>query len=132
MARIMGVDTVTLASGSADLAVAAAVTIYTKSMRIKPGEYFALFYKFVSATGAPDVKIEVETGPVEPTTEGSADGNWVEPEDVSDIESSLITETMHHKAVKIPASPFVRFKITGNVANPADTIGNMYFVKQEE
>ena len=132
MSRIMGVDPVTLANGSTVLAIAGVTTIYTASRRIKPGEYFSVSYKFVSAGGAPDVKIEVEQSFDLPTTEGASDGNWVEPEDMSDIEGALVSETMHHKALKLVALPFMRFKITGNAANPADCIGTMYFTRQEE
>jgi hypothetical protein len=129
----MGTDQITLANGSASLAVAGATTIYTKALRVKAGEYFAVSYKFPSALGAPDVKIEVEQSFQLPTTEGAADADyWTTPENVNPIESSLTTETIRHKALNIPALPFLRFKITGAVANAADTIGAMWLTRQEE
>lgn len=132
MARFMGSDKVKLASDSDSLAVAGAVTIYTQSMRVKSAEYLAVSYQFASALGNPDVMIEVEQSFKEPAIEGAADADWVVAEGVSDIETSLQSETMRHKALNIPALSFLRFKITGNAANPADTVGKMYLSKQEE
>ena len=133
MSKIMGTDVVTLANGSASLAVASAAVIYTKALLIKPGEIFALSYKFTSAAGSPDVKIEIEQSFQAPATEGSADADyWAEPENTSDIELSLVTEAIRHKAINPITLPYIRFKITGNAANPADTVGNMWLTRQEE
>jgi len=132
MGKFMGVDGVTLANGSTNLAVAGAVTIYTKAMRVTKAEYMSVTYQAVSASGAPDVKIEMQQASVMPTTEGSADANWVEGENVADIEANLITETVHNKAINPPVLPFIRFKITGNAGNPVDTVVTMKLNKQED
>ena len=129
----MGTDIITLANGSASLAVAGAVTIYTKALNVKPGEFFALSYKAVSASGTPDVKIEMEQSFQLPTTEGSADtAYWAEPENTNDIETSLTSETIRHKAINPVALPYIRFKITGAAGNNADTVVSMWLTKQED
>ena len=132
MSKIMGRDIVTESTGDADIAVASTAVIYTQSINIAYAEYFKLTYKATSTIGTPDIKIEMECGDVPPTTEGSADtDHYVEPENASDIEASLTTETIHEKAINPPASKYIRFKITGNASNPADTVVNMWLTKQE-
>ena len=131
--KIMGTDVVTLANGSASLAVAGAVTIYTKAINVKPGEFFALSYKAVSSAGTPDVKIEMEQSFQLPATEGATDATyWAEPENTNDIEASLTTETIRHKAINPVTLPYLRFKITGAAGNNADTVCSMWLTKQED
>jgi len=133
MAKMTGTDVVVESTGDTDIAVASQATVYTHSIHVGYGEYFKLTYKATSATGTPDVKIEMEVGDVVPTTEGSADTtNYSVPENMSPIESNLITETLHSKALNPPVSKYIRFKITGNADNPSDTILNMTITKQEE
>ena len=132
MSKILGTDNVTLANGSVDLAVAA-VAIYTKAVCIKPAQFFGLSYIFTSATGAPDVKIEMEQSFQLPATEGAADANyWAEPENTNDIEASLTTETIRHKAINPMCLPYIRFKITPNAGHTADTVGKMWLSRWED
>ena len=132
MGKVMGRDIVTESTGDSDIAVASTAVIYTHSMYVAYAEYFKLTYKAVSSGGTPNVKIQMEVGDVPPTTEGSADTtNYSIPENMSDIESALATETVHNKALNPPASKYLRFKITGNATNPADTILSMWLTKQE-
>lgn len=117
-----------------DIAIASAATVYTKAFKLAFGEYFSLAYKASSATGTPDVKIELEVAikDVLPATEGSADTNYVEPENMADVETSLTTETWHIKSLSPPPCVYARLKITGSGSNPADTILNAHIMKQEE
>ena len=121
-------------SQSADIAVASQATVYTKAFKIAFGEYFGLAYKAVSATGSPDVKIELELGvnDAPPSTEGAADTNYVEAENAADIETNLTTETWHIKSLSPVASGYARLKITGNASNAADTIVNAKLRKQAD
>ncbi len=125
-------DQITLANGSTSIAIASTAVVYTKAFKVGFGEYFALSYKAVSASGSPDIKIELEQGIDVPTTEGSADSAWVVPENMANIETKLTTETQHHKSISPVPMLWARLKITGNDANPADTIVTAYISKQEE
>jgi hypothetical protein len=120
------------AAESTSIAIASTAVVYTKSFKLAWGEYFGLRYQAVSAGGTPDVKIELEMGDDVPITEGAADLEYVEPEAFSDIETNLTTETVHRKAISPPPFGYGRFKITGNAANPADTIVNMKLSIYEE
>ena len=115
-----------------DIAIASEAVVYTKSFKLAFGDYFAVSYKATSASSTPDIKIELEQSWTEPTTEGSQDDNWVEPEGMADIETSLTTETQHHKSLSPATLPLGRFKITGNGSNPSDTTVNIKVHKQEE
>lgn len=115
-----------------DIAVASTATVYTRSFKLGFGDHFGISYKATSSSGTPDLKIELEQSFQEPATEGSQDDNWVQGENISDIETSLTTETMHHKEIVPVTLPYARIKITGNAANPADTTIAIRISKQEE
>ncbi len=115
-----------------DIAIASAAVVYTRSFKLAFGDYFAVSYKATSDSGSPSLKIELQQSWDVPTTEGSTDGNWVESENMADIETDLTTETMHHKALTPATLAYGRFKITGSGTNPADTVINIYVHKQEE
>jgi len=116
---------------SASIAVAATAVIYTRSFKLAFADFFCVSYK---ATGtAPDVLIELEQGVDRPTTEGSSDTAWVEPENMANIETNLTTTTWHHKNLSPVTLPYARFKITGNAGNHAtDTVLTMKISRQEE
>uniref|UniRef100_A0A6H1ZNV5 Uncharacterized protein n=1 Tax=viral metagenome TaxID=1070528 RepID=A0A6H1ZNV5_9ZZZZ len=130
--RKVQVQKVLLSTESASIAVASTAVVYTKAMKLAFGDYFALSYKAVSAAGSPDVKIELEQSYELPTTEGSSDAEWVEPENMADIETNLTVETQKHKSLSPIPLPYGRFKITGNAGNAADTILTMFLSIQEE
>ena len=116
---------------SVDLTVVTTNTYYTKSFSVKNANVVGIWYKATSTVGAPDIKIEVEQSYTKPTTEEAADTNWVEPELMSDIETNLTTETAHIKSISLTPMPYARLKITGNAANPADTVFNARIFVQE-
>lgn len=124
-----------LSSAEAEnIAIASAAVVYAKAFKLAYGEYFSLSYKASSASSTPSIKIELEVAikDVLPATEGSADTNYVEPENMADIETDLTTETWHIKSLSPPTSVYARLKITGSGTNPADTIFNAHIMKQEE
>ena len=115
-----------------EIAVASAAVVYTHSMNISFGKNFALKYKASAETGTADVKIEIEESDRLPTTEGSSDTQWVTPEGVPEVETTLTDEVWHIKTLSLVVAPYLRFKITGNAANVAGTVVEMYLLMQSE
>ena len=129
--RNVAVEKVLTSAESADIAIAGAVTIYTKAFILGDCDFFSISYTAVSATAAIDLKIELEESFQLPATEGSADTYWKVPESMSDIESAFATEsTIRHKALAPIAMKYGRFKVTGAAGNGADAILNMWLNKQ--
>lgn len=104
--------TVENASNVQEIPVAAAAVVYTKAFSLEQGEYFALAYKATS-DGDVKLKIELQQSYKLPDTEGSAEDAWIEPDGLSDIESSLADELWHIKQISPKALPYGRLKITG-------------------
>jgi hypothetical protein len=84
---------------------------YTGSFSIEDGTY-AFLYKAASE-GNVSVKLELEQGFADPTTEGSADNSWVVPDSAAEFDDDLDDELYHIKAYPPAAAPLARFKITG-------------------
>uniref|UniRef100_A0A6M3IM55 Uncharacterized protein n=1 Tax=viral metagenome TaxID=1070528 RepID=A0A6M3IM55_9ZZZZ len=133
MSRVTTMPVMTSAE-SVSIAIAGAVTVYTKAIKLRFGEYFSLGYKAVSASSAPDIKIELEQSvkDVLPATEGASDANYVVAENASAIETSLITESFKLKALSPVASHYCRLKITGAAGNAADTIVTAFLNMTED
>lgn len=123
---VAGLDGVTTS-----IAVASTATIWTRAFKLSFGDHFGISY-IATATGSPSLKIELEQSFQEPTTEGATDANWVEGENISDIESDLTTETMHHKEIVPVTLPYGRIKITGSATNPASTTIKIWIHQQQE
>lgn len=121
---------VTLASGVAAIAIAGEVTVYTKAFKLAFGEYFSLFYKLASE-GTVNVRVELEQCWTFPSTEGSQDNNYVEPEGMSDIDT-VTDETQHCKSISPIPSEYGRLKLTGLSGNDASTVLTAKLGKQEE
>jgi hypothetical protein len=120
-------------ANSSSIAVASTATVYTKAFKLYPGVYFGLWVGASSATGTPDVKIELEESWSLPTVEGAAETTlWVEPDGFDDIFSQINDEVAHIKTISPIPMAYGRYKITGINANPADTIVTMYNFMQEE
>jgi len=115
-----------------EIAVASTGVVYTHSMSVKNGKNFSLKYKASSASGTANVKIEIEESDRLPTTEGSSDVHYVTPEGVPAVETSVTDEVWHIKTLSLVVAPYVRFKLTGVSANPADTVVEMYLLMQSE
>lgn len=93
--------------------------VYSSSFDVEHGGFFGVWYKATSVIGAPDIKIEVQM------SKDQVAANFIEPETMPDIETNLVTETPHVKSFSPPPMKYLRFKITGNAANPADTLLTM-------
>lgn len=127
MGRIGGVMNVFV-----EEAIAGAVTVYSKSIRLSSAVVLGIWYKATSVIGAPDLTIQIEQCHRAPTTEGAADSDYVIPENLADVATNLITETAKIKSISLPYLPFMRFKITGNAGNAADTLLTIRLSSQEE
>lgn len=108
---------IALETGS-ELAVASTGVAYSKSFPTPDFSSAEIEFQFDSA-GAVDVKVEVESGNVAPTAEGSADttnygvGNT--------ISAGITDEVVHWLAPAPTVSKFLRFKLTGQGSNAAST-----------
>ena len=78
-------------------------------------------FQYQAEGDAVALKIELEQSDKMPTTAGAADADWVVPEDVSDVISSLDDTSMHVTPYPPAATDYARFKITGLGGNGANT-----------
>jgi len=113
-------------------AIASAAVVYSKSIRIGGANVVGIAYQATSAGSSPDLLIQVEQSYTKPTTEGASDTKYVVPEDMANIETNLTTETWHVKSLSLVPMKYMRFKITGNGGNPADTLLSLELFLQEE
>jgi hypothetical protein len=114
------VSNATLASGSSTIAVASTATIYTKAFPTSLARYYGVWY-IATSSGTVNLKIELEQSWTLPTTEGSADSNWVVIEDTGTLDSALADEVAHVDRIYPKPMPYSRFKITGGTGNDAST-----------
>jgi len=134
MGKVFGPETRQIMDGATDvieIPCGSTGVYYSRSISLAYGKYFAISYK-ASSTGTVELKLEFEQSWVLPTTEGSADDNWVEPESASDINAALADEVWHHESISPVAVPFLRVKITATGANHASTTLQIKFHMQEE
>ena len=108
-------------SGVTSIPVAGTATVYTRSFSLRYAAYFALAYKATS-DGNVNLKIELEQSWTDPTTEGSADANYVVPEGASEVDAGLTDENWHNVSLSPVAVPKARFKITGLSGNDDSTV----------
>lgn len=131
-AGLMRVEKIVDSTGNSTISVPSNTTTYTHSFPIKSGEYFGLYYKFTSATGSPNIAMELEESYELPTTEGSSDTEWVEPDNQSDIASGVTTEIQHSIALSPIPSPFARIKMTAAASSTNDTVADLRLIVVEE
>lgn len=118
-------------AGSEDIAVGVSATVYTDSFPFGDVDYFALTY-IQTATGVPNIKIEMEQSTVLPATEGTSDANFFVPKTVGDIESALTAKTRQGLQLMPITMQFIRFKITEQTASVTDTVVNMSLSLQKK
>jgi hypothetical protein len=98
------------------VAVAGAVSVESAAIKIEyQGGSFSFFVQAISPGGTPDIKVELEES-------NAVDGNYAVPDDLPTIYDSLADENWHIKGFGVDPADFLKLKITGNAANPADTI----------
>lgn len=115
------------------IAVNAETTVYTRAFPLHKATYFGVHALFTSATGTPNIKVELEESWTLPTTEGSAETtSYVEPDGFSDIFSAINDEVAHIATITPVPMAYGRYKITGLTGNPADCVGTIYNFLQEQ
>lgn len=116
---------------STTIAVASTATVYTKAFPMTYGANFAIG-AIATSSGNVALKIELECSYQLPTTEGAADGTYVEPDGMADVFSSIADEVQHYKQLYPIPMPFARFKITGGAGNDASTTVQIKLFEQQE
>ena len=79
-------------------------------------EYFGLWIQATSATGTADVLVEIQQ------SYNDTAANYIEPAVGSVVVSALTNEAVNVYALTPSPMPFMRIQVTGNAANPADTV----------
>ena len=118
-------------AGSADIAVGAGATVYTDAFKFGDVNEFAIAY-IQTATGTPNIKIQMEQSFFKPTTENIADDNFFIPKSVGDLESALTSKAMQGSQLTPITAPYIRFKITDNNAGATDTVVNIWLSLQKK
>lgn len=109
--------------GESSIAVAGDGAIaYSEAFSLPEGNPTFSFEYQATSSGSIALKIELEQGNQEPESEGSADDNFVVPDDAAEFNNSLTDELSHIKAYEPAATAFARFKITGLAGNDALTV----------
>jgi hypothetical protein len=117
--------------GATNMSIPRGGVIYTDSLKFGGVNNFALSY-IQTATGIPNIKIQMEQSITPPTIENVADTNFGVPKSVGDIETTLTSKTIQHMEL-IPVSiAYVRFKITEQTNLVTDTVVNMWMSLQKK
>ena len=118
-------------AGNANIAVGKSATIYTDSFRFGDVNDFALFY-IQTATGIPNIKIEMQQSLFPPTTENAADANFCTPKSIGNIETTLTSTAMQGMQLTPITAAYIRFKITEQTDSVTDTVVNMWLSLQKK
>ena len=119
-------------ANASSIAIASQAVVYTQAIPLPFALYFGIRYKASSVSGSPDLLIQIEQSDQAPATEGAADLNFVIPVSMADIETNLTTELWKVKTISPVPLRYIRFKITGNAGNPADTLFQAFLSIQED
>lgn len=87
-------------------------------------EFFGLWIRATSATGTADVLVEIQQ------SYNDTAANYIEPAVGGTVVSSLTNEAANVYTLTPSPMPFLRFQVTGNAANPADTVVTAFFWMQ--
>ncbi len=81
--------------------------------------YFSLYWQATSVTGTPDLLFQYEISI-------SGTDTFVIPDGAVNIISNMITEAVRAISFQPIPADWLKLKITGNAANPADTLLDMW------
>jgi len=98
----------------------------SRVIHVKGGGVFGIWYQATSAVGTADVKLEVLM------SYDDTSGNFIEPDNMSDITSSVSDEAIHVDSIYPPPMKYIKIKCTGVASNPADTVITAYLFTQSE
>ena len=129
---VMNYTEVTNADGDTSIAVAGTANVLTKAVLIKAGYSFALWYKLTSTAGTVDMSISTQQSYKLPTTEGSADADWVAPASGSSIIVNRTAETAYLQTISPVTAPYIRFLIDGQNSNNADAKAQLVLIVQQD
>jgi len=116
------------AAGNANpIPVASTGVKYTKAINVEYSQFFSLSYQLAS-TGSPDVQIDMEESMDgnPPVTEGAASANFIIPASITPMVTDETTKNWKMVTLSPLTARWIRFKLTGKNANPADTTLNGY------
>jgi hypothetical protein len=122
------------AAGNANpIPVASTGVKYTKAINVEYSQFFSLSYQLAS-TGSPDVQIDMEESMDgnPPVTEGAASANFIIPASITPMVTDETTKNWKMVTLSPLTARWIRFKLTGKNANPADTTLNGYLHEQSE
>lgn len=106
-----------------DVAIAGEVNAWSKSwsQSFRSDAEYGLEIKIESATGVPNVQVDLEVGSEESDDSGLVNTNFV----IADGDTAIITltdELVHVKGYNPTPANYARLKFTGLTDNPADTV----------
>lgn len=120
MTRSLPIEQVIMQSDfSAAIAINATANVYSHSISLGMGISFSLVF-IATSDGDVDLDVYVEEGAAPPTTEGSADDAWVQPENSSKL-MTIDDETIHRIAYSPVVGRYMRLYIDGQGTNDATT-----------
>jgi len=96
------------------------------------GTNFGIAIVATSVLGTPELLVQYEQSFTRPTTEGSADTNYVIPDGAPDIVTNLTQETYFITSVSAVPMNYIRILITGQAGNQTDTLVTAYFYRMED
>ena len=109
-----------------DTAVISTATGYTESVNIGKSDTLNVSLLAKSPTGTPDIDVWIEQTHIDPksiSSEGDAPSianGWAVPEGASKLLDITDKTAWHHLAISALSLPWVRLKLIGVGANPAD------------
>ena len=124
---------------AADTAIALTATGYTRSVKIGAGGAFCVSLLAKSPTGTPDLDVYLEQTHIDPDTIASVSegiaasiaNGWVTPTGSSKVADITDKTAWHHFTVSPVALTWLRLKIDGQGANPADCTAEIYISRRE-
>ena len=96
---------------STSFTITRASTVYTSWFPLN-GDYYGLSYRFTSAAGSPNIRIQLQESYRLPDTDNAADTFWTVPDNVSDIATGITTETQHYISFSPVPALYGRLVIT--------------------
>ncbi len=115
----------------APIIIPSTTTVYSRAFRLNYGQAFGVWLQAANGSGTANMKVQLEQSYIAPTTEGSADANYVIGDGVADVYSNLNDTTAHIKTLSPVPMKYARFKITGLGSNPADASITIWVFEQE-
>ena len=113
--------------------VASTAVVYTRSFDLRKGLFFGLWAILASA-GSPDVKVELELAPTQPTEaqEGVAATDLFAIKASDTIFAQINDKVANVTTVAPVPMSYGRYKLTGLGENPSDTTITLWHFQQDE